>query len=124
MELLKELLHSKRTSVALLSATMALWVFMFMFASVAVLAILTGCASIPVPKPEVRTETNTVLVPTPVPCIDSRSIPKRPATVKVDPATATTEQLAAALVLDAYHYDLYFLVTDQLLAECAKGEIK
>lgn len=107
-------LNQRAITAGILTALGILWFLIAMSA----LTWLTGCAAQEV-KPEVRTETNVVLVPTLVPCLDRKDIPIRPSAIAVSPTTSTTEQLAAAIVLDVGNYETYMALTEKLLNNCA-----
>jgi hypothetical protein len=68
-------------------------------------------------------ETVTVKVPILVPCVSSSDIPEVPAT-RMDPASQTTYQLAAAARLDMADWEDYAVRADSLLRGCAKQEVQ
>ena len=111
-------LHSTLFSKVILVCLAALWIVM----GLSLVSALTACAGTAPVKPEVRTETNVVMVPTPIPCIDRKDVPSRPAHVPIDPVAATTDQLAAAVVIDVDHLDLYLKLTEKIILNCSTGE--
>jgi hypothetical protein len=99
-----------------------LWRIALDFAVVFLLVLLLcGCAPLPVIPPEVRT--TTVLVPTPIaaPCFTEAERPVLAPDTVVDPATATTEQLAAAELANAEALRDYSRAVDALFIKCQKG---
>ncbi len=89
-------------------------------AGVVLAFLLAGCATVDQP-PEQRTQTVTVRVPVPVPCFTEADRPVLAAPTPIDLATATTDQMAAALAADQANEALYARAVDALFAHCLKG---
>jgi hypothetical protein len=83
---------------------------------------LVACAEVPTPPPEIRTQTVTVQVPVPVPCFTEADRPKLPEPTRIDPETATTEQLAAAELADAIALQRYTDAVDRLFIACQQSK--
>lgn len=88
---------------------------------VTVLALLISACAAPETRVETRTSTNTVSVPAPVACFDPADLPRLPSKTVVDPAKATTDQLAAAAAADRENFMLYAQTVSELWAQCAKA---
>lgn len=84
---------------------------------VALVLGIAGCAPIEQRPPEIRTTTVVAQTPIEKPCFQESDRPVLVIT-KVDPETATTEQLAAAELANATALADYAAAVDRLFTQC------
>jgi hypothetical protein len=91
-------------------------------AQVAATLLLASCAVQPVEQrpPEVRTQTVEVKVPVPVPCFTEAERPVMAPPTPIDLATATVDQMAAAIAADDLADQVYTRAVDALFILCMR----
>jgi hypothetical protein len=91
------------------------------FMSLILVFMVAACAPLEQRPPEVRTQTVEVKVQVPVPCFTEDQRPILPPPTAVDLATATADQLAAALAADDLAEQLFTKAVDALFVQCLKS---